>query len=130
MSEGSCHFCSETACLETHHIVPDRHGGSDKDGNLVDVCPTCHSKLESMYDARFYKSLGVDKHGGEAIRFLKAIEDVYMESDSIEMEREVILSRLMERFGLPHGVCDWCGCIAYYHESASGEKCKRCGVEK
>jgi len=26
---------------------------------LVEVCPTCHSKLESLYDKRFYKELGV-----------------------------------------------------------------------
>lgn len=56
----ACYFCDETACLEEHHIVPRRFGGSDDSANLVRVCPTCHRKLESLYDKRFYDQLGVD----------------------------------------------------------------------
>lgn len=57
----SCHFCDETEALERHHIVPRRFGGSDADGNLVTVCPTCHRKLERLYNKRFYDALGVEK---------------------------------------------------------------------
>ena len=60
-TEGRCHFCGEQSVLETHHIVPRRFDGSDKDENLVDVCPTCHRKLESLYDSRFYDKLNVKK---------------------------------------------------------------------
>jgi hypothetical protein len=52
-----CHFCSESGVTESHHIVPQRYDGSDRDENLVDVCPTCHEKLERLYDDRFYQQL-------------------------------------------------------------------------
>jgi ferredoxin len=44
-------------CLEQHHVVPRRLNGSDEDDNLVTVCPTCHKKLESLYNADFYRRL-------------------------------------------------------------------------
>lgn len=49
-----CYFCDESEALDRHHIVPRRHGGSDDEENLVTVCPTCHRKLETLYDSRFY----------------------------------------------------------------------------
>jgi len=60
MSE-CCYFCPETECLEKHHIVPKRYGGNDTQENQVSVCPTCHSKLERLYDDEFYRELGVSK---------------------------------------------------------------------
>lgn len=56
-----CYFCSSEGPIETHHIVPRRYNGSDKDVNLVDLCPTCHERLEALYDDRFYEALGVEK---------------------------------------------------------------------
>lgn len=58
-----CYFCDnqDTELLETHHIVPRRFGGSNTADNLVDVCPTCHRKLERLYDNRFYHELGVEE---------------------------------------------------------------------
>lgn len=58
----SCYFCDGGAgVLEEHHIIPRRFDGSDRDENLVDLCPTCHEKLERLYDKRFYDELGVEK---------------------------------------------------------------------
>jgi len=57
MSETECHFCDETEALDRHHIVPQRHGGSDDEENLVTVCPNCHRKLETLYDKRFYNEV-------------------------------------------------------------------------
>jgi len=59
MSE--CHFCGAGDPLESHHIVPRRFDGSDSAENIATVCPTCHSKLEKLYNRRFYKELGVEK---------------------------------------------------------------------
>lgn len=60
-----CYFCDETECLESHHVVPRRFDGSDKEENLVTVCPTCHRKLEGLYDKRFYNELtGVSRSNG------------------------------------------------------------------
>jgi hypothetical protein len=58
----SCYFCHEqdTHILETHHVVPRRFGGTDSPENLVRVCPNCHSRLERLYDGRFYDELGVE----------------------------------------------------------------------
>jgi len=55
----SCKFCEETdsAALEKHHIVPRRYNGSDKDENIVEVCASCHRKLESLYNQRFYQKI-------------------------------------------------------------------------
>lgn len=57
----TCFFCGEDTeeVLETHHVVPQRFGGTDRPENLVDVCPSCHGKLESLYDRRFYDALAV-----------------------------------------------------------------------
>jgi len=55
-----CYFCGSEGPIETHHIVPRRHGGSDDDENLVDLCPTCHERLEALYDKRFYKNIGAE----------------------------------------------------------------------
>jgi DNA replicative helicase MCM subunit Mcm2 (Cdc46/Mcm family) len=62
---GSCYFCHEpdTHILETHHIVPRRFDGTDDAENLVTVCPTCHQRLERLYDERFFESLGVEPAG-------------------------------------------------------------------
>ena len=92
----TCYFClsEERHILEEHHIVPRRFGGSDDDENLVRVCPTCHEKLERLYDSRFYDELGVEnsdsedsddvvihtrikkEDGGEMLTLLDIIEDI------------------------------------------------------
>lgn len=55
----TCYVCGKRCphLLETHHIVPRRHDGSDRSSNLVDVCPTCHRALEKIYDKSFYNIL-------------------------------------------------------------------------
>ena len=55
----SCKFCNETDtdALEEHHIVPRRFEGSDEAQNLVTLCASCHRKLESIHDRRFYKQV-------------------------------------------------------------------------
>ncbi|QIO25411.1 HNH endonuclease [Haloarcula sp. JP-L23] len=58
-SREDCYFCGEQGALDSHHIVPKRHGGTDKNENLVTVCPTCHRKLETLYDKEFYESIGI-----------------------------------------------------------------------
>ena len=54
-----CYFCGESnsTVLEEHHIVPRRFNGSSGENNLVTVCSNCHSKLEKLYDKRFYKQI-------------------------------------------------------------------------
>lgn len=43
--------------LQTHHVVPRRHGGTDNPENLVTLCASCHQAIEQVYDDRFYKRL-------------------------------------------------------------------------
>ena len=50
----NCYFCGSEGPIETHHIIPQRHGGSDDESNLVDICPNCHRRLETLYNKRFY----------------------------------------------------------------------------
>lgn len=60
-----CYFCPARHGLQTHHIVPQRKNGSDLRENLVIVCETCHDKLESLYDQRFYERLGLSDNKGK-----------------------------------------------------------------
>jgi len=69
-----CYICGEgnPDILETHHIVPRRHGGGDESENLVDLCPSCHRAIEKLYDKRFYNALDVETesrtHGQECAK--------------------------------------------------------------
>jgi len=56
-SRPRCYFCGSEGPIETHHIIPQRHSGSDDENNLVDLCPTCHERLERLYDKKFYKNI-------------------------------------------------------------------------
>jgi replicative DNA helicase Mcm len=77
-----CYFCDEdTDVLEEHHLVPRRKGGTDNDENLVQVCPTCHQKLEQLYDDRFYNALGANDPE-DVITY--ALEYVLSELDRVE----------------------------------------------
>lgn len=60
VDRDDCFICGggDRALLERHHIVPVRYGGSDEPPNVVEVCPTCHSAIEKLYNARFYEELG------------------------------------------------------------------------
>jgi hypothetical protein len=58
MKDDECFFCGEDGALDQHHIVPKRHGGSDKEDNLVTLCPTCHAKIErELYNRDFYEKI-------------------------------------------------------------------------
>jgi len=83
----TCHFCSEdsSSALEQHHIVPKRHGGEDTEENLVTVCATCHSKLESLYNRRFYAEIGAGK-------FQSVIEDHNSNYHKIEVDSPAEIS--------------------------------------
>lgn len=56
----NCYICSRgnPDTIESHHIIPSRHGGSDNDPNRVEVCATCHQALEKIYDERFWARVG------------------------------------------------------------------------
>jgi predicted XRE-type DNA-binding protein len=56
-----CQICGDVRprSLEEHHILPRRFGGSDHEANLITLCASCHRALESIYDKRFWSSVGV-----------------------------------------------------------------------
>lgn len=53
----NCYFCGSEGPIETHHIIPQRHDGSDDECNLVDLCPTCHERLERLYNNEFFRQV-------------------------------------------------------------------------
>lgn len=61
MVNRACYFCGKPDGLETHHIVPRRYNGTDKEENLVDLCSNCHTKIERLYDKRFYRRIGIEE---------------------------------------------------------------------
>ena len=45
----NCKSCNkQTDKLELHHIVPRSKGGGDNDGNLIELCIDCHSKVHNV----------------------------------------------------------------------------------
>ena len=48
-----CQFCkyqtNTRSRIHVHHIIPREAGGSNKEGNLVYLCPTHHSMIYSEY---------------------------------------------------------------------------------
>lgn len=39
--------CPETTTFEVHHIIPRTEGGTNKENNLIVLCPTHHTKAHS-----------------------------------------------------------------------------------
>lgn len=103
MSE--CYFCPETERLEQHHIVPRRFGGSDNTENLVTVCPTCHSKLESLYNKRFYQQLGVD------------CQQEQQGKNTTRLEKQRVVLEMIEEFERGKGTP---ASVAYYEALEAG----------
>jgi len=58
MSER-CFICAEDNpnVLQTHHILPRRHGGGDSAENLVTLCANCHVAVERIYDDGFFQRI-------------------------------------------------------------------------
>jgi 5-methylcytosine-specific restriction protein A len=42
-----CVVCTGTNRLTAHHITARKDGGADTEANLVTLCQSCHSRLES-----------------------------------------------------------------------------------
>ena len=61
IKKGSCKLCNYIG-VETHmhHIIPRSRGGADDDGNLIELCSTCHNKA---HNAEFGGDNGIIKHG-------------------------------------------------------------------
>lgn len=71
----TCYFCESDGPIETHHIVPKRYDGTDHDSNLVDLCPTCHRRLERLYDDEFYGRIGAGKRSEQVQVILEAVAE-------------------------------------------------------
>lgn len=116
-SDTRCFVCGDdnTNALQTHHIVPRRHGGTDKDENLVKLCANCHQAVERLYNKRFYRKLGVadrdkapgrllneilDKCESGAETAVGAYEDCYEPFPELE-ERDLIIGQMVDDLG--HG---------------------------
>lgn len=55
-ARGKCEYCggeiiSKGIVPEIHHIVPHASGGSDREHNLIVLCPNCHSKVDHIAKA-------------------------------------------------------------------------------
>lgn len=58
-----CFICGDHRpnSIESHHVVPRRFGGSDAPENLVNLCSSCHSAIEKLYNDSFYERIGVEE---------------------------------------------------------------------
>jgi 5-methylcytosine-specific restriction endonuclease McrA len=53
IARGKCEYCGceiigKGIIPEIHHIVPHASGGSDREHNLIVLCPNCHTKVDQM----------------------------------------------------------------------------------
>lgn len=53
--KGFCSVCRRSelelpgrVCLEAHHIIPIKDGGTDDKGNLLEVCSDCHKLIHHI----------------------------------------------------------------------------------
>lgn len=127
---SNCFICGDgqNHLLESHHIVPRRFDGTDSTENIVQLCPSCHSAVEKMYNSRFYRNLGVkgaESNPKEAITVVKeTLKEFYGEQGTsvAEIESE-LLQRLVDRCGVS-GFC--LGCHSWTENDGVG-RCERCG---
>jgi len=116
MSER-CFICAEDNpnVLQTHHILPRRHGGGDSAENLVTLCANCHVAVERIYDDDFYQRIDASK--GDASKADVSKEDC---TDSIEFNTakkhigeffdkcdDVIFSGMVMKQALYDKYCEW-----------------------
>ena len=52
----TCQDCSHKGkhgltldCIQVHHIIPSRLGGSNDDNNLITLCGKCHKQRDRTY---------------------------------------------------------------------------------
>ena len=124
---SGCYFCGGgEGVLESHHIVPQRFGGSDAGENLVDLCPTCHERLERLYNKRFYRSLGV----GDCEANGDSIAEVASEVASVSAVKLGDFAETLEeadlRIDVWEFVCPACWNVTEFKEGT----CQKCGGEK
>jgi len=129
-SRDDCYFCGGgEGVLETHHIVPKRHAGSDRKENLVDLCPTCHERLERLYNKRFYARLGVGNANEAAVECLKfAVGFLRSNTDiSANFIRDFIQEHT-KRFRIEDRFCSLCWQETFYipREDGEGSRCCHC----
>jgi len=60
-----CYFCDEGPPLNEHHIIPQRFDGPDTKDNIVELCESCHKKIERLYNKSFYEWFGIEDESGE-----------------------------------------------------------------
>ena len=54
-----CEICKLNISTEIHHITSKKYNGSNKSGNLVELCPNCHSQVhlgEIIIEGKFLTS--------------------------------------------------------------------------
>jgi len=82
-----CYFCDVTNphAVEGHHLVPQRFNGTDQPENMVDLCGSCHNKIEELYDDAFYERLGV------------AVDEIENENIHVDSGEQVDASDSLDR---------------------------------
>lgn len=135
---GTCYLCGddEEELLEKHHIVPRRHGGSDRDENLVRLCPTCHRKIENLYDYRFYNTLGIENGiptNMQLVRELIKIDfTVDLHMDALDVQKQM-QEDILCHFNINRDLhfCDSCESVTFFTTGKGGDvSCCRCDTER
>jgi hypothetical protein len=61
----NCYFCGAFGNLEEHHVIPQRFDGPDAEENIVELCKSCHKKIERLYDSAFFEWFGIEDESGK-----------------------------------------------------------------
>lgn len=123
---SGCYFCDGGGdVLESHHIVPRRFGGSDSDENLVDLCPTCHERIERLYNRRFYQKLGVAQDGSHDRQIAKAAVAVARSSITSDSPADAIVESDLRIDPWDH-ICPNCIRLTTFEDGV----CQLCGGDR
>jgi hypothetical protein len=85
--------------LEKAHWIPRRYGGPDSWWNLIDLCPTCHTRLDND-DKQVVRDI-------EEIALVKAVRRLLEQKDELAVRKQLvdictaIVTRQVRSFGVP-----------------------------
>lgn len=121
-----CYFCGSGPPLHEHHVIPQRFDGPDTKNNIVELCGSCHKKIERLYDKSFYEWFGIEGEKGERTYHrqcenadCKNQAKMKIENRSFEIRKKVETALHIERTPFPLS--------KYLRES--GFRCRPCAAK-
>src|SRR5882724_11182050 len=79
----SCEICQEPPPLHNAHWIDRQYNGSTKFYNILDLCPNCHTKLDSGNEDIYTKA--------QRILFYRSMKKLFVKHQHSEDEKKDLL---------------------------------------